>query len=78
MRDVSRLRALVGMRDHGPKIPYSGDGKDFDPTVGKSTPSEADLAEVSELRKRIRRVDADTAMLLVIETRLGRGGWNFF
>ncbi len=77
MRDVSRLRALVGMRDHGPKIPYSGDGKDFIPTVGKSTPSEAELVEVDEIRKRLRRAPTDVAMLLVITT-MSQGGWRFF
>jgi hypothetical protein len=35
--------------------------------------SEAELAEVVELRKRIRRADADAALLLVIETRLKSG-----
>lgn len=39
--------------------------------------SEAELAEVVELRKRSRRADADAAMLLVIETRL-KGGVFFF
>ncbi len=73
MTDVSRLRALVGMRDHGPKIPYSGDGKDF----SKNTPSEADLAEVAELRRRLRRLDCDVAMLAVIDNRL-HGGMTFF
>ena len=39
--------------------------------------SEAEAAEVSELRKRLRRADADSVMVLLIESRL-RGGYNFF
>jgi hypothetical protein len=39
--------------------------------------SEAEAAEVAELRKRIRRADADAALLLVIQTRL-KGGLLFF
>lgn len=39
--------------------------------------TEAEVAEVAELRKRIRRADADAAMPLVIESRL-RGGLQFF
>jgi len=76
MHDVSRLRALAGMRDHGQKVPYTEDRKDFSLPPSKSTLNEAELAEVVEIRKRIRRLDADTAMLLVIENRL-RGGYNF-
>ena len=39
--------------------------------------TEAEVGEVAELRKRIRRADADKIMLLVIEARL-RGGLQFF
>lgn len=39
--------------------------------------SEAEQGEVPELRKRLRRADADAVMLLVIESRL-RGGLLFF
>jgi len=39
--------------------------------------TEAEVAEVAELRKRIRRADGDKIMLLVIETR-ARGGLQFF
>jgi hypothetical protein len=39
--------------------------------------TEAEGAEVAELRKRIRRADADAVMLRVIESRL-RGGLQFF
>jgi hypothetical protein len=39
--------------------------------------TEAEQAEVTELRKRIRRADADAVMLLVIEART-RGGLIFF
>lgn len=39
--------------------------------------NDAELGEVVELRKRIRRADGDKVLLLVIETRL-RGGLLFF
>ena len=39
--------------------------------------TEAELAEVVELRKRIRRANADAAMMLVIDHRLN-GGHNWF
>ena len=39
--------------------------------------TEAEVAEIAELRKRIRRADADAVMLLVIESR-PRGGLLFF
>lgn len=38
----------------------------------------AELAELPELRRRIKRADADSVLLLLIESRLGRGGgYNF-
>ena len=40
--------------------------------------NEAEAAEVPELRKRLRRADADAVMLLVIESRLKGGGFQFF
>jgi hypothetical protein len=39
--------------------------------------TEAELAEVAELRKKLKRIDADVAMMLVIRTSL-HGGWNWF
>ena len=39
--------------------------------------SEAEAAEVPELRKRLRRADADAVMVLVIEHKW-RGGWDWF
>jgi hypothetical protein len=36
-----------------------------------------ELAELPELRRRLRRADADTVLLAIIEARL-RGGYNFF
>jgi hypothetical protein len=39
--------------------------------------TEAELGEVVELRKKIRRADADAVMMLVVRTRLN-GGWNWF
>jgi hypothetical protein len=39
--------------------------------------SEAELAEVVELRRKLRRIDADVAMMLVIDTRLN-GGYSWF
>jgi hypothetical protein len=37
--------------------------------------TEAELAEIVELRKRLKRIDGDVAMLLVVKTRL-HGGFN--
>jgi hypothetical protein len=39
--------------------------------------SEVELGEVAELRKKLKRIDADVAMMLVIKTRLN-GGHNWF
>lgn len=39
--------------------------------------TEAELGEVRELRKHLKRIDGDVAMLLVIERRL-KGGLLFF
>ena len=39
--------------------------------------SVAEVAEVAELRKRIRRADGDAVMMLVLTTRLN-GGHNWF
>lgn len=39
------------------------------------TPDE--LAELPELRRRIKRADSDSVLLLILETRL-RGGYTFF
>ena len=39
--------------------------------------SEAEAAELPELRKRIRRADADAVMMLVIDHRLN-GGHHWF
>jgi hypothetical protein len=36
-----------------------------------------ELAEVPELRKRLRRADSDSVLLFIIESRL-RGGYSFF
>lgn len=39
--------------------------------------TEDELEEVAELRKKLRRIDGDLAMMLVIRTRLD-GGHNWF
>ena len=39
--------------------------------------TEAEAAEVGELRRRIKRADADSVLLLVLEART-RGGLQFF
>jgi hypothetical protein len=38
--------------------------------------TEAELAELPELRGRIKRADSDSVVLLIVESRL-RGGLNF-
>ena len=39
--------------------------------------TEAELGEIAELRKKLKCIDADVAMMLVIDTRLN-GGHNWF
>lgn len=39
--------------------------------------SEAEAAEVAELRRRIKRADADSVMVVLLESRF-RGGYSFF
>jgi hypothetical protein len=39
--------------------------------------NDAELAELPELRRRIKRADSDSVLVLIIETRL-RGGYTFF
>lgn len=40
--------------------------------------TEAEQAEVLELRRRIRRADADSVMVVLLESRFRGGGYNFF
>jgi hypothetical protein len=37
----------------------------------------AELGEIAELRKKLKRIDGDVAMMLVLRTRLS-GGHNWF
>lgn len=84
MNETSAAQVLTG--DWEASFPRNYSAKDFMHDAARlrdlarlrtrQALTEAESAELPELRRRIKRADSDSVLLLILESRL-RGGFNF-